>query len=283
MFSKRDLGLLGFLGATALFFIFLVHGQTDNKLHVYFLDVGQGDAIFVQTPSGQQILIDGGPDNTVLQRLGEVMPFYDRSIDLVILTHPDADHLAGLNGVLERYEVAKILETGMACITSLCLEWEENKSREGGQVQTAFFGQEVETGDGAVLSVLYPFENSFDKNLSKKNNGSIVLKLLFGSQSVLFTGDIEKQTEDKLVLSGLDLDVDFLKVAHHGSKTSTTDEFLKAVSPLAAFIQAGAKNRYGHPTTEILERLENFGIKYYRTDTDGTIELVLDGENYLIK
>ena len=282
-FNKKDWITLGTLVLIAVFLFVGGHSLADGKLHVYFLDVGQGDAIFIQTPSGRQILIDGGPDNTVLQRLGEVMPFYDRSIDLVVLTHPDADHLAGLNEVLERYEVVEIMETGMACATSLCLEWEENKERQGGKIQTAFFGQEVETGDGARFLVLHPFEEVKDKKFSSTNNSGVVLKLIFGQQSILLTGDIEKQTESKLVAAGVDIDSDFLKVAHHGSKTSTTEDFLQAVSPLGAFIEVGAHNRYGHPTEEVLSRLESFGIKYYRTDTDGTIELVLDGENYLIK
>lgn len=282
-FNKKDFVILGTLALIAIFLLISGHTLADGQLHVYFLDVGQGDAIFIKTPAGRQILVDGGPDGTVLRRLGEVMPFYDRSIDLVVLTHPDADHLTGLNSVLARYEVASILETGMACSTSLCLAWEENKEREGAEVQAAFFGQQIEAGDGVNLMVLYPFGDSSGKNLSKKNNGSIVLKLTYGSQSVLLTGDIEKQTENKLVLSGIDLDSDFLKVAHHGSKTSTIEEFLKAVSPLTAFIQVGEKNRYGHPVPEVLERLENSGVKYYRTDTEGTIELVLDGESYLIK
>lgn len=274
---------MGILALIASFLLVSGHTLSDGRLHVYFLDVGQGDAIFVQTPSGRQILIDGGPDSTILRRLGEVMPLYDRSLDLVVLTHPDADHLSGLNSVLGRYEVNLIWETGMACATSLCLEWEENKREEGAKVQTAFFGQKIEAGDGVSFLVLHPFEDEKGKIFSKRNNAAIVLKLLYGQQSVLLTADIEKQAETKLLAAGADLDADFLKVGHHGSKTSTTAEFLKAVSPLSAFIEVGAKNRYGHPTEEVLSRLENYGVKYYRTDTAGTVELVLDGGNYFIK
>lgn len=281
--NKKDWLILVGLTATAILLMVSIHGLADGKLHVYFLDVGQGDAIFIKTPAGRQILIDGGPDNTILQRLGEIMPFYDRSIDLIVLTHPDADHLTGLNSVLKRYQVATILETGMACATALCLEWEEAKRKENAEVESAFWGQQIEVGDGVRFLVLHPFEEIENKIFSSTNNTGIVLKLLYGSQSVLLTGDIEKQIENKLILAGLDLDADFLKIAHHGSKTSTTEDFLQAVSPLAAFIEVGTKNRYGHPTSEVLSRLEKFGVKYYRTDIESTIELILSGTNYLIK
>jgi len=267
----------------AVLFVVGAHGLADGKLHVYFLDIGQGDAILIKTENGRQVLIDGGPDNTILRRLGELMPFYDKSIDLVISTHPDADHLAGLVSVLEKYQVGQILETGISCATSLCRSWEEAKNKEEAEIVLAYRGQQVEADGETNFLVLHPFESQEGKVLAKRNNGGIVLKLLYGSQSVLLTADIEKQIENKLVLAGLDLDADFLKVAHHGSKTSTTESFLKAVSPLAAFIEVGAHNRYGHPTEEVLSRLENYGIKYYRTDTDGTKQLILDGENYLIK
>lgn len=278
--KKVDWLVLGVLVLTAIATFFLK--SPDGKLHVWFLDVGQGDAIFVQAPDGRQVLIDGGPDQTVLRRLGEVMPFYDRTIDIAVLTHPDADHLAGLVSVLARYKVPLIFETGMACPTALCVQWEDAKKQEGSEVANATLGQEIVIGDDLKLLVLHPFENLKGDTLSKRNNGGIVLKLVYGSQSVLLSADIEKQIENKLVVSGADLDSDFLKIAHHGSKTSTTESFLKTVSPLAAFIGVGAKNRYGHPTAEVLSRLENYGVKYYRTDTDGTVELVLDGKNYQI-
>lgn len=281
--NRKDFLILTGLAIIALLLVVGTHGLADGKLHVYFLDIGQGDAMLVKTGSGRQILIDGGPDETILRRLGEVMPFYDKSIDLVISTHPDADHVAGLVSVLEKYKVDKILETGMACSTAICRGWEEAKDLEEAEIVLAYRGQQVEADEETAFLVLHPFENQKGKVLSKRNNGGIVLKLRHGVQSVLLTGDIEKQIENKLVLAGLDLDSDFLKVAHHGSKTSTTENFLKAVSPLAAFIQVGGKNRYGHPTSEVLSRLENYGVKYYRTDTDGTKELVLDGKNYLIK
>lgn len=279
--KRNDWIVLGGLALLAVLSFFI--SVPDGKVHVWFLDVGQGDAIFIETPSGRQILVDGGPDRTILRRLGEVMPFYDHTIDLVIATHPDADHLAGLVEVLEKYQVKNILETGMECKTALCVEWERIKPQEKAEINYAKWGEEMALADGARLLILHPFDELINRHLSLRNNGAVVAKLLFGEQSLLLTADIEAMVEKKLLLSRVNLDADFLKVAHHGSKTSTTEEFLKAVTPLAAFMEVGAKNRYGHPTSEVLSRLENFHIPYYRTDTDGTVELVLDGKNYLIK
>ena len=278
--SKKDWLVLIALGLTIVLTFFIK--QADGKLHAYFLDVGQGDAIFVETPSGKQILVDGGPDETILQRLGEVMPFYDRTIDLTINTHPDADHLAGLLSVLEKYKVLTIAETGMVCETSLCAEWKNLKAGEGADLFNLILGQEISIGDDARFLVLHPFEDEAGKTFSKRNNGGIVLKLVFGAQSVLLTGDIEKQIENKLVLARVNIDSDFLKIAHHGSKTSSTEKFIEKVSPLTAFIEVGRNNKYGHPTEEVLKRLADFKIPYYRTDIDGTVELVLDGQSYKI-
>ncbi len=273
--SKKDWFVLAVLGLVLTLTLFVKN--TDGKLHVYFLDVGQGDAIFVETPSGKQVLVDGGPGSVVLQRLGEVMPLFDKSIDLLVSTHPDADHLSGLVHVLQRYEVPKILETGMLCDTSLCGQWSEIKKEKQPEIDNAFLGQEINTGDGVKFLVFNPTENLNGKFLPKRNNGGIILKLIYGSQSVLLEADVEKPVEGKLVQGGVKIDSDFLKVAHHGSKTSSTENFLKKVSPLLAFIEVGRDNKYGHPTREVLQRLEDFKIPYYRTDMDGTVELVLDG------
>ncbi len=279
--SKKDWFVLTVLGLVLTFTFFVEHA--DGKLHVYFLDVGQGDAIFVETPSGKQVLVDGGPGNIVLQRLAEVMPLFDKSIDLVVSTHPDADHLSGLVSVLERYGVPKILETGMQCDTSLCGQWQEVKKEKQPEITDAFLGQEIDVGDGVKFLVFNPTESLSGKFLPKRNNGGIILKLVYGSQSVLLTADVEKPVEEKLVQSGVKIDSDFLKVAHHGSKTSSTENFLKKTSPLLAFIEVGKDNKYGHPTREVLQRLEDFKIPYYRTDMDGTVELVLDGKDYVVK
>lgn len=254
-----------------LFFLFFVDQTETNELRIYFFDVGQGDSIFIETPNGNQVLIDGGPDNSVVHKLSKVMPFWDRTIDLVILTHPDADHLTGLIEVLKRYKVKAVMESGIECGKPDCLVWEGVKKKERAVNFSAKLGQKIVFDENIEILVLHPFEYLAGQKVSKANNSSIVAKLVYGGYSFLLAGDIEEQIERKLVLAGIDIDSDYLKVAHHGSKTSSADSFLDVVSPLLAFISSG--NRYGHPHKEVTERLENKGIKYYRTDTYGDILL----------
>jgi len=265
--------------ATILSFTAIETGaRTDGLLHVYFLDVGQGDAQLIEF-EGKQVLIDGGPDGKVLSELGQVMPFNDRSIDLVILTHPDADHINGLIKVLGRYEVANILENFLENHKSPAYrEW--NKLKIDSTVMQAVSGQIIDLGGGAYIKVLYPIAGSSQQ--AKTNNNSIITMLVYGDNELLLTGDTEARVERELIGREINIDADLLKVAHHGSKTSTTDEFLDSVTPEIAFIQLGEDNNYGHPHPTILERLQSRAIKYYRTDTDGMVELILDGQNYKI-
>lgn len=255
--------------------------EKDGLLKVYFLDVGQGDAIFVETPNGNQVLIDGGPDSKVLQELAEVMPFYDRDIDLVVMTHSDSDHVAGLIEVLERYEVKNIVYSNIIRKSALYNIWQTAVAREEVNIIEPMAGKEIDLGNGVILTTIHPGEPLAGQAMEKTNNNSVVLMLSYGEMEVLLTGDIEAKAERKIILSGATLDADILKIAHHGSKTSTTPELLRAVSPEVAIIQVG-KNRYGHPTPEVLSRLEKSGIKYYRNDLDGTIKVVSDGESYQI-
>ena len=252
----------------------------DGLLKIYFFDVGQGDAIFIETPSGNQVLVDGGPDKLVVQRLGETMPFYDKDIDLIVSTHSDADHIAGLVEVLNRYEVENLIYSNIIRESALYDAWQEAVIREGANTIDPVADKIIDLGNGVTLTILNPSKSLAGKIMKKVNNDSVVLMLKYGETDVLITGDIEAKAERQIILSGADLEADILKVAHHGSKTSTTTEFLYEVSPQVAVIQVGAKNRYGHPTQEVLKRLEDYGIKYYRNDLDGTVKIVSDGNNY---
>ncbi len=256
--------------------------QKDGLLKIYFLDVGQGDAIFIEAPNGNQVLIDGGPDNSVLSELGRVMPFYDKNIDVVLMTHSDADHAAGLVEVLDRYDVKNIIYSDIIRKSSLYKAWQEAVVKEEASVIEPVAGRTIDLGNDATITILHPAESLSGKVMEKVNNNSVIAMLTYGETEVLLTGDIEAKTERQIILSEADIDADILKVAHHGSKTSTTEEFLSAISPQVAVIQVGAKNRYGHPTREVLKRLENYDIKYYRNDLDGTVKLVSDGKNYQI-
>lgn len=256
--------------------------QKDGLLKIYFFDVGQGDAIFIEAPNGNQVLIDGGPDSKVVQKLGETMPFYDKDIDLVVLTHSDADHVTGLIEALERYEIENIIYSNIVRKSALYDAWQKAVTKEGANVVDPVAGKVIDIGNEATLMILHPPESLNGQVKEKVNNDSVVLILKYGETEVLLTGDIEARAERQIILSGTDINADILKVAHHGSKTSTTQEFLYEVSPDVAVIQVGAKNRYGHPTQEVLSRLENFGVKLYRTDVDGDVKVVSDGINYQI-
>ncbi len=266
-------------------FAFSTHStasQKDGLLKVYFFDIGQGDSIFIEAPNGNQVLIDGGPGNKVLERLGEVMPFYDKEIDLVIMTHPDADHATGLLDVLKRYDVKNVVFSDITTDKSLYYLWKKVVTEEDANIIDPVAGKTIDLGNGTTLTIIHPLESLIGQTVKDTNNNSVVSMLKYKDLEVLFTADIELKKERKLLVEGIDLDADILKVAHHGSKTSTSDEFLSAVSPEIAVIQVGAKNRYGHPTQEVLKRLDNFGIKYYRNDLDGTIKLTSDGEKFQI-
>jgi competence protein ComEC len=256
--------------------------EKDGLLKVYFFDVGQGDAIFIETPNGNQVLIDGGPDSGIINRLSEVMPFYDREIDAVILSHAHSDHLIGLFSVLERYDVRRILQTKETNRSPMLDAWEEIKTEEGAEEIEAINGTTIDLGSGVTIKILYPLESLDGKKVKNNNNSSVMIMLKYGRTEILFTGDMEIPIERKLILQKIPLDVDVLKIAHHGSDTSSSEAFLSVTSPDTAVISVGEDNRYRHPSKTVLLRLESFGIPYYRTDTDGSIKLISDGENFQI-
>ena len=251
----------------------------DDELHVIFLDIGQGDAILIQRGS-QQVLIDGGGSPQMLTgELGDRMPFWDRTIELVVLTHPHEDHLGGLVEVLERYRVEQVLYPDLEYGSPLYEEWEELIEAEGIASMSAQAGQEIDLGEGVTMTVLHPPATLMEGTGSDINNNSAVLRLDTGRVSFLFTGDIEREAEFRLIAGGGELDCTVLKVGHSGSLTSTSVEFLAAASPQLAVISVG-DNPYGHPHNEVVTRLEaSLGAEnVFRTDDDGTIEFITDGE-----
>ena len=267
-----------------LIFALATHSATSQKdgfLKVYFLDVGQGDSVFIETPNGNQVLIDGGPDNKTLAELGKIMPFYDRDIDVVLATHKESDHISGLFSVLERYDVKNIIDTKEKGDTAESKAWRVAVEKEKANEIEAIAGRFIDLGNGVELRILYPFDSFVGQKTKNPNEGSVVAVIKYKNNEFLFTGDIESGTEKKIFLSGVNLRADVIKIAHHGSKTSSIEDFLKNVEPQLAMIEVG-KNNYGHPSLEVLSRLENLGIKYYRTDTDGMIEIVSDGEKFYV-
>ena len=259
-----------------------VYGLSKSELlEVTFFDVGQGDAIFIETPQGHQILIDGGPSSVILEKLGAEMPFWDRSIDLIVLTHPEQDHMAGLIEVLKRYKVDYILWTGIVRNTNEYNKWCDLIKKEEAKIIIAQRGQQINLSN-LKLNILYPFESLEGQQFKNANNTSIVSSLIFNEISFLFTGDIYKSVERKLIKAGTDLNSDILKVAHHGSKTSSSEEFIEQVFPEIAVISAAQDNRYGHPHQETLSSFEKFDINILRTDEQGDIQIISDGNYYKI-
>jgi competence protein ComEC len=253
----------------------------DDKLHVSFLDIGQGDAILIQTPNGQDILIDGGPDpQKISLELSRKLPFWDRTIDLVVCTQPHADHVTGLVEVLNRYKVVQVLEAEVSYNSSIYQEWCNLVEDKGIEYNIACAGQKIDLGSGIHMEVLNPPEALFDGTSNDVDNNGLVLRLSCGLVSFLFTADIREEAEFELIGQRANLKSTVLKVAHHGSDTSTSQQFLAAVDPEVAVISVGADNPFGHPGPEVVERLiNNVGEdNVYRTDEDGTIELITDGE-----
>ncbi|OGO21722.1 MAG: DNA internalization-related competence protein ComEC/Rec2, partial [Chloroflexi bacterium RBG_16_51_9] len=268
------------LSVAAILVWITVFTVPDGNLHASFLDVGQGDASLFQRGS-QQVLIDGGPTpEAITLGLGKEMPFWDRSIDLLILTHPHADHIAGLLEVLKRYQVNQVLYAGLDDKSPEYAEWLRLIREKNTNLTIAKAGQRITFGSGVVIEVLNPptpFLTGID---SDEDNNGVVVRVGIGEVSFLITGDMQWEGEAELVTSRAELASTVLKVGHHGSATSTTDGFLGAVDPRLAVISVGKNNPYGHPTRQVLDRLtgrlrqENI----YRTDESGTIDLITDGE-----
>lgn len=246
----------------------------DGSVHLSFLDIGQGDSALIVSPTGKQIVIDTGPDLSTLQRLGERMPFFDRSIDLLILSHPNLDHIAATPEILKRYAVSAVLIAGTPYQLGVYERSLSLMREKGIPVIEAHSAKSIDLGDGLAIDVLWPPEGSWGKEWKNENNASVVARVRYGENTALFTGDIESDAESALLQTGYDLASDVLKVAHHGSRTSTSTGFLLAVRPSLAVISVGARNRFGHPRSEVLSRLTHYGIPYKRTDRDGTVEVV---------
>jgi len=246
----------------------------ENNLKVCFLDIGQGDSFFIEPSPGHQILIDGGPDNTLSQKLEERMPFWDKTIDLIVLTHTDKDHLFGFLNVLKNYKVKNVLWTGIHVKSSIFKEWQEAIRQEGAKIWIAKKGFKIVLPKNRYFSVLYPFQSLEGREIKIANQTSIVMMLNTESEKILFTGDIPKKVEDWLIKDDSSLKADVLKIAHHGSKTSSSEEFLEAVDPRLAIISVAKDNPYGHPSPEVLSRLDQFGIKILQTSNQKDICLI---------
>lgn len=277
----KKYGLLFFALLLLLANIFIFHldwRNTHRELTFAMLDVGQGDAFFVESPTGTQILFDGGPPRKISGQLAKVMPFYDKNIDALVITNPDADHIGGFLDVLKNYKIGKVFESGTFNDSKTYQNFKNEIKNQNIPDILAKRGMKLNIGGGAFIDILFP-----DRDVSswETNTGSIVARLVYGETSVMLTGDAPVETE-KIILSENSpeqLHSDILKVGHHGSRSSTSPEFLQAVSPTYTLISVGENNKYGHPHREILDALASFGAKIFRTDEIGTIIIKSDGQN----
>lgn len=264
------------VGALLLWQILLT--RPDGYLHLYFLDIGQGDGILIQTPGGRQVLVDGGSDpQRLFAQLGQAMPFWDRSLDLVVATHPDWDHMGGQMGLTERFAVEQALVGGNLQEHADFAEWRVTMAGAGVALSAQSQGGWIDLGDGVGLWVLWPPPEEAMPLVEDddKNERSLVLRLVYGEFSVLLTGDAGLPAEEALMRAGQPLAAQVLKVGHHGSASSTGAGFVAAVRPAVAVIQVG-ENRYGHPDEGVLANLD--GRLVLRNDWHGRIHLRSDGQ-----
>ncbi|MDZ4209577.1 MAG: hypothetical protein U1C56_00190 [Candidatus Curtissbacteria bacterium] len=259
--------------------LLITQTQNSGKLRMIFCDVGQGDGMLLISPGGKQVVVDGGPGSKILECLSSNMPFSDRSIDMIIATHAQKDHMEGLLSVLERYEVATVVDPTLATEASLYKEWSKLVTAEGAKVIKGKSGDKFVVDKNVVLNVLWPSLSSilgWSTNAPKDlNDSSYVMRLDYGPSSCAYlTGDIPKEILETVI----DRPCAILKVSHHGSKTGTNAQVIEKAKPKVAVIQVG-KNSYGHPTREVLDLL--VGVNVLRNDLLGTIEIDSDGKGEL--
>lgn len=262
-----------FLLVLALILGGIAYYQTNKQgLEVIFLDVGQGDAVLVLQGSNQ-MLIDGGKSGkSLLEKLGKYIPFWDRQIEVVAATHPDQDHIGGLIGVLQSYKVDKVIKTKAESESQTYKVLAKEIEGEGAEIVEAAKGVSLKFPNGAEAEIIYPLASLSSENIKDSNAGSVVARLNFGENNFLFTGDLPSEQEQELLGNNADIKADVLKVAHHGSKYSSSSEFLDKVNPREAIISVGKNNSYGHPAQEALDRIMKNKIKILRTDELGDIE-----------
>ena len=260
-------------------YLYWIDWQNSHRvLTLAMLDVGQGDGIFIESPTGTQVLFDLGPAHKIFGPLARVMSPLDRSIDAVIITNPDADHIGGFSDIFKNYKVEQVLESGTLTDSKIYQNLREEMKQQNIPDILAKRGMRLDLGGGVFIDILFP-----DRDVASwaTNDGSVVARLTYGKTSVMLTGDAGMKTE-KIILSEnspVDLDSTVLKVGHHGSRTSTSESFVKAVTPLYALISDAKNNNYGHPHPETLNTLTQAGAKILRTDLLGTIIMKSDGKN----
>ena len=262
---------------TALFIVLVAFRNERHVLTVAFLDVGQGDSVYIEGPNGNQILYDAGaPNGASLRALSSVMPWYDRSIDVAVMSHPDQDHIGGFADILERYHTTIVFESGASSSNGVFDVIEQEIAQQGIKRFVAKRGMRIDLGEGAHADILYP---DLDTSTMETNASSIVLRIVYGDTAVLLSGDLPRAEEEHVVdLYGSALHAQVMKLGHHGSKTSSSPRWLVAVHPDVAVISAGLNNRYGLPSQETIAALDALRTPFLETFQTGTITYESDGQ-----
>lgn len=262
-------------------FSVILHEDRNSILTFEVLNIGQGDALWIESPTGFQVIVDGGPDNALMKEIPKVMPWYDRHIDMIVVTNPDKDHYEGFLSLLKKYKVDTVLEPGTTSKTETYALLEEEISDNKIEKVIAQRGQVIDLGGGAYLQVLFP-----DRDISglSSNDGSLVMKLVYGDTSVMLQGDSTEKIEDYLLTLGTTtLKSTILKAGHHGSRTSSSEEYVGAVAPEWVAVSSGIRNDYGHPHKETLETMHKLGIPTYDTCNNGRLIFQSDGKSFVLK
>jgi len=275
MAERLKVAVLGTLFLLGGFLIAMPTQEPSPYFAIHFLDVGQGDAVLLQTPDGYDVLIDGGKSSVVLQQLAAEQPWNDRAIDVVIATHPDTDHVGGLVDVLQRYTVDSIVLTEAESDTPAALAFAAAVTAENATLKYARAGQVIQIGASTTIEILSP---ASDTSAWGSNAASVVVRVVYGDTAFMLTGDAPAGVEDYLVGTyGSSLASDVLKLGHHGSKTSTSELFLNAVQPQYAVVSASLDNSYGHPDQSVMQRVFARDIQSSHTGVDGTVSFYSDG------
>lgn len=256
---------------------YLLYSSDQSKyLHVYFLDIDQGDAGLIRTPDGVNILVDAGPDNKILYQVAQSLPWYERQIDYVIISHWHEDHFGGLIALQQKYKIGQILVNGHEPDSLLYSIWRDSAQQAGIKIQAINIGQTFSIDHQTSWQILYTSPTSS----GDYNDTSVVLKFSFGKTDLLFTGDLPAEQESVVISSGLDISAEILKVGHHGSRYSSSAAFLSKIDPELCVIQSGQDNKFGHPHQEALDRLSASGCRVIGNQEYGRIEIRSDGEQW---
>lgn len=274
--KNKFLIFAGIIAIIAVILWSLASAVLPQPFRIAFLDVGQGDSILIRTGDGKNVLIDGGPDKTVLYKLEKYLPWYDRTIDAMILTHPHADHLIGLIEVAKRYKVKRIISTGVVHTTPEYLEWLNLIKEKKISAESFKKDDRLMLDDGISLAALWPEKSMIGERVEDLNNSSLVLLLQTANEKIILMGDAQEEIEKQILKNNRTMigNADILKIGHHGSRFATSAEFLEAVKPKHAVISSGENNSFGHPHLDALKRLHDSGAEILRTDEKGDIVFI---------